>query len=381
MKKTLKKIALVGLTLLASYLPLSCTSFNQASKKSPAYEYALSKGLEGTIAEPIGKKLDYLDGNDREFIDIISSYSSELQKACVNSDILDNGHVSKKELENTKEATLEGIVNPEEIYAVLANGYNVLANGHNDGGWGITSAVFFYEMFKDNHVDDENIALLMHNTRHEDYTDTDIQKDLRSDPEGFIKDSYNPQYPSKEDQDIIKQTLKEYTSLTKDEIEIDSEEVNRKKFLDAIKNLKSDYNDTAYIFYNSHGMYRKEKGFGFVGIGEKSITSPDLNKAIRDMEYEKLIVIGASCRSAGFLKNLNKPKKIRNTLAIASAGEEEDAPIDWPIRFVINYEKYKNISDIVNRSIDPNYSIIPFYFDTEKEECPWLDEPFIEPQK
>ncbi|GAG69411.1 unnamed protein product, partial [marine sediment metagenome] len=104
MKKALRKIASVGLLALASYLPMSCASFKPRSK--PAYEYALSKDLEGNIAEALAEKLDSLDNNSQEFINIISDYSPELQKACVNSDILDNGHVSKRELENATKATL-----------------------------------------------------------------------------------------------------------------------------------------------------------------------------------------------------------------------------------------------------------------------------------
>ena len=46
------------------------------------------------------------------------------------------------------------IVNPKEIYAVLANGVD------EESGYSLTGLLFFYKMFKNNNVKDENITLL-----------------------------------------------------------------------------------------------------------------------------------------------------------------------------------------------------------------------------
>ncbi|MCK4647508.1 hypothetical protein KAT24_01095 [Candidatus Pacearchaeota archaeon] len=373
-------VTLVGSLLLGS----GCATYK--SKQSPVYEYAIEKGLETQTAKELEEKLNpALEDNEKEFIDVISSYPKKLQEVCADSDILNNKHISKKELKNTKKATLEGIVNPKEIYAVLANGFD------DERGYAITDVLFFYKMFKNNHVEDENITLLLYNKLHEDYTNTPLQEQFKLNPM-FISEEpmvftekeilqKNLLQFLREKNSKINQKIKEYASLTKDEITIDSSEVTGEKFLQSIKNLKSDYNDKAYIFYIAHGDYSKKEDRGKAEFSGEVITDIDLNEAISNIEYERLIVIGSSCYSSGLLKNLNKPKKIKNTLAIASAGVEEMAPANVPINFIIKYEKYKKISEIINENLYPKITTIPFYFDTEKTECPWLDEPFIEPQE
>ena len=391
-KNFLRKAISTGLIITASHLPMSCASFFKPKPKppisipidSPVYKYAISKGLEKKVAGPLAIKLDSLDGNTEEFINIISDYSQEVQEASVKSSILDNGHISSRELENTRKATLSGIINPEEIYAVLANG----ADG--EGGYSVTDLLFFYKLLKDNNVKDENITLLLYNKLHKDYTNTQVQKILKANPRRLIGSESNKkikEYISTE----INKKIKEYASLTKDEIEIDSEEVTAKTFLKSIKSLKSDYNDKAYIYYvadagknhlvfnkiweNNRSIYDPEYG------KKKGLTNRDFNKAINSLEYEKLIIVGDTCYSSSLLKNLDKPNKIKNTLAIASSKSDQKSYGGWAIGFIIKYEKYKTFSGIFNNDINPEDPIIPFYFDTKKRECTWLDEPFIEPQE
>ena len=161
MKKNLRNMVLVALAGLSlSYFPIK--SVLHKPKENPAYEYALGKGLEKEIAESL-KKLNPLNKNDKQFINIISSYPKKLQKVCVNSDILNDNYISKKELENTKKATLEGIVNPKETYAILANG-----SGPSSPNWyssknvkfSLANILSFYKLLKDNNVSDDNITLL-----------------------------------------------------------------------------------------------------------------------------------------------------------------------------------------------------------------------------
>ncbi len=374
-KDGLKRAISIALVTTVGYLPMSCASLKVFSPlEFPTYEYAVNNGVDYDAAETLAKKLGSMDGNDKEFIDVVSNYPLKLQEACANSDILDNKHISNKELENTRKATLEGIVNPKETYAVLANGAD------DEGGYAITGILFFYKLLKDNNVNDENITLLLYNKLHEDYTNTPAQE--------YFK--FNPKYLAGKYE--IKQKIIEYTSLTKEEIEIDSEEVTKGKFLRAIKNLKSDPNDKVYIVYGAHAL-KNEVVFNVISPNGKAIFDPkygqkkgftnrDLNEAISNLEYERLIVIGSTCFSASLLKNL----KTKNTLAIASSGSEEKSKFSWDMNFVIKYEEQIYISDIINYGATSEYQIIPFYFDNngEKrpiEECPWIDEPFIEFQE
>ena len=69
MKKPLTRIIAAGLIALLSYFAMGCTP--PKPKKSFAYEYMLSKGLEAKIAEPLSKKLKYLDNNAQEFLSLI----------------------------------------------------------------------------------------------------------------------------------------------------------------------------------------------------------------------------------------------------------------------------------------------------------------------
>ena len=79
--KILRNIA-IGVITLASCLPFGCTSFNQAPKKSPAYEYTLSKGLEGKREQTSEKEfskpkrelaVNYKTESEQEAVDYSSS--------------------------------------------------------------------------------------------------------------------------------------------------------------------------------------------------------------------------------------------------------------------------------------------------------------------
>ena len=271
---------------------------------------------------------------------------------------------------NSITRNLEGIVGTGETYAVLANGCD------DERGCAITEILFFYKLLKDNNVKDKNITLLLHNKFHKNYTNMGVQEDIRSDPRGYTKErSYDAE---------INQKIRKYASLTRNEIKVNSEEGTKEKFLEAIKNLKSNYNDRVYIFYIAHG-FKNEAFFNQIYQNgnyrscdlEESFTNVDLNEAINTIRYERLIVVGSTCHSASLLKDLDKPNKIRNTLAIASSGAKKISYDSWGMEFVVKYEKYRTFSRII-KSSSRKHQITPFYFDTDRKKCPWLKEPFID---
>ena len=323
MKRISKYIILAGLILAISSLYVS--RMFPRLKANPDYQYALSKGIERKIAEPLTKKLSPLDINDKKFIDIISDYSPELQKACVTSDILDNAHISKKELENTKKATLEGIVNPEEIYAVLANGsgphnpdfYSQIKTEHS-----LTNVFSFYKLLKKNNVDDDNISLLISNPSKINIFETATH-------DFFFKENRKLSTIKKGKQ--VKSTIppSKLLPMPEDEIKIDDKST-KDNFLESIRNIKSDYNDMVYIVYSDPGgqlpeilKRMKTREENYVEFSGELVADFDLNSAIKNLEYNKMIILQTSSYSSSLLKNLNNLRKIRNILAISSPSSDE----------------------------------------------------------
>lgn len=393
MKRNLKKaifIALAGLSL--SYFPVK--SILHKPKKSPIYEYALSKGLETKIAKSL-ERLSPLDKNDKEFIDIISSYPKKLQQVSVNSDILDNNYISKKELENTKKATLEGIINPKETYAILANG-----SGPSDPDWysqkdvksSMANILSFYKLLKDNNVNDDNITLLMYNP-----SKINLSK-LKQD------NSYSKKHHKIVD--VKKRELSNLLPSSEDSIKIDGI-ATKKNFLNAIRNLHSDYNDTVFIAYSNPGGHPPKSIKDYIGRENNYIEFSgvpvayyDLNFAINKIQFDKLTIIQNSRYAANLLRNLNNtnlmlensnntsPGKLKNVLAITSPNMDNISNETFLLDFVEKYRKnpnqsIKDIMKIENRIYKKDlYHPQEFYFNNNgkrrsTEECPWFNKPLF----
>ena len=120
------------------------------------------------------------------------------------------------------------------------------------------------------------------------------------------------------------------------------------------------------------------------------ITNLDLNSAIKNLEYEKMIIIQNSCYSANLLKNLNKLEKIKNVLTLVSANDGE-GEIDDAIFTIGIIDKHldnpkQSIKDImeIEKKIYGKSMFYPeaFYFNENgvrrpPEECLWYNEPLI----
>ncbi len=392
MKRISKYIILGGLILAISSLYVS--RMFPRPKANPDYQYVVSKGLEKKIAQPLIKKLSPLDINDKKFIDIISDYPVELQEVCINSDILDDAHISKKELENTKKATLEGIVNPKEIYAVLANGsgpdnpdfYSRIKTEHS-----LTNVLSFYKLLKNNNVPDDNISLLIYNPSKINIFETATH-------DFFFKE--NRKLLTIKNGKQIKSTVppSKLLPMPEDEIKIDDNST-KDNFLESIKNIKSDYNDTVYIVYSNPGGQIPEslkrliiRESSYIQFSGELVGDFHLNSAIKNLEYNQMTILQNSGYSSSLLKNLNSLRKIRNILAISSPTNDEIKDAMFSLGVVDKHldNPKQSIKDImeIEREIykKEQYGPEVFYFNEQgirrsPKECSWFYEPLIKPQE
>ncbi len=268
MRKIWKNIFLAGtaaLALAAAGYGLFKNTFHK--EESPEYKYLVSLGIDSENARILVPKINpELTDNEREFADIISKYSPDLQKICVTSDILDNGHISKAELKATRKATLEGIVNPEEAYAVLANApgdTSLRKYSQRNTESALRGLLSFYTLLKSKGVDDEHINLLVYN------------------PSGI---SINPG------------------------IEID-EESTKINFIRALQRLNSDKNDSLYVVFSSPTPSVLESGSNsYIKFEGELLSNNDLLYALSykdsNPKYKRAIVIGQTFGAKKLLSNI-----------------------------------------------------------------------------
>ncbi len=327
--------------------------------KTYVYKYAKDMGLPQEVWKEL-KPLGKMDENERILVDTLSILEPQYQIVVVSdSDFLKNKHLSPKELETliewSKNPSLNPVPNPREGYVVLANGYD------DEYGIKVSCMVAWYKQFRDNGYPHENIFLRLYHPNNEEIIKTQYYKDL----ERFIR------------------PISELFPETADEVKIDSKDGSLSGFLKTIKNLPSDPNDWVYIMYT--GEAGAIGGAEFIGYPHPLMDHVMLNKAIASIDYERAYVIQSTCYAAALLKDLDKPKNIGNTFAIASVGEKATSVRDWFVKLAIVYVGNPNMSikeliDGVN--VEPPYDPDKaeyFYFDVEKKECPWINEPFILP--
>jgi len=327
--------------------------------KTYVYKYAKDMGLDQEVWKEL-KPLGKMDENEKTLVDILSTLEPEYQIVVVSkSDFLKNKHLSPKELKvflewSNNPSLINLVPNPREGYVVLANGYD------DEDGLKVSCMVAWYKQFRDNGYPHENIFLRLYHPNNEEIIKTQYYKDLER----------------------IGQPVSELFPETADEVKINSKDGSLSGFLKTIKNLPSDPNDFVYI------MYTGEAGAigGAQFIDYKTIMDHKmLNKAIASIDYERAVVIQSTCYAAALLKDLDKPKNIGNTFAIASVGEKATSVRDWFVKLAIVYVRNPNMSikeliDGVN--VEPPYDPDKaeyFYFDVEKKECPWINEPLILP--
>lgn len=260
-----------------------------------AYQYAQDVGLEERFSKEL-KRLGRLDENDKEFIDTIAKLPEEYQKIALTEggdmNIAANGHISSKELEETKEyarnPSEEGIENPKEVYAVLANGkFGVPKVEYAFGeSFSIANILSVYKVLKDRGVPDENITLMVYHPHFDDVVHTRFYKSHNQNYKKLLK--------FLEDMDI---DIDEYTRplpysaeviralpSSEDEVEVDmeNEEVNNPNFLKAVASLNSDKNDVSVIGICSHGDER-----GIRITLDKYLKPYELAKAVKKMNTKK----------------------------------------------------------------------------------------------
>ena len=286
-------------------------------QRTEVYNYAIEQGIDSSIATKLEKKLSSnLDKNYREFIDTISKYDSDFQELSVNSSILENKKISKKELENVKNKKINSteteIENPIEIYAVIANcsDSNSPSNySKRNQNIAEISTKSFYKFLKDNNVPDENISFLQYIDSQEKLFETEEYKSLLE-----RKISGTEKLPMSK---ILP---------TKDYEIISDGKATKKNFLEAIANSGADSNDKLIIYYHSASKKDREKSElatselgDMVKFNDEKIITPELREAIKKVnEY---------CKQITILENLggnqNLAKKLDNLLTQFLVPESE----------------------------------------------------------
>lgn len=246
MRKSIRNILLTFLAACALNIGTMCV--REDKEKSEVYEYAVKQNINQEIAEMLEERIGKeIKPNYHEFIDTISLYPENLQKICINSDILDNKHISTEELRNTKKATLKGIENPAEMHAVMANG----SGPGNSNRYSLTNSVYsmlnvisFYKFLKDNNVNEENMFMFLSNPAELNLIETEEYKSLLEKRLMTVKD--NLIIPSEITLSRVLPSEQEYNEI-KNKIRGDA---TIKNFSNAIRDLSSDYNDIVCIMFS-----------------------------------------------------------------------------------------------------------------------------------
>ncbi len=399
------KFALIGLAALALAAGTGKTLLNYAfPKRTATYEYAIENNIKPKIAGVLEKKLKpEPEDNDKKFIKIISAYPEKLQEACVNSDILDNRNISEKELENTQRATLNGIINPREIYAVLANGsgpQNPEKYSQTNFVYSMLNVMSFYKLLKNNNVSDTNISLFIYNPINMDVFKTETYNSLLEKKLTTIEHGKKV---------ISKIPLSKILPSEKDEIQIDGT-ATKNNFIKRIRTLPSDYNDTIYIMFSDPAG----KGGGILGgvpdrnqshieFNKEIFTNSDLIDAIKsqNLKYDKMFIFQNSANSSNLASALHKTtcynsfvlpysERIsncpKNVFAIISANtsklDNEIFTLDFISKLQENPDQsIKNIMDTLNMTRKGDlYLPETYYYNLTKiaaEESPLFYKPFF----
>lgn len=334
MKLSLRNLLLIG----AASWAISYGAINNALNKifhkeeDSVYTYLVSQGINSENARILTPKINpELTNNEKEFARIISGYPSDLQRICVESDILDNRHISKAELESARRAGLERkIINPKEIYAIILNGdgsgRDPETYSQENTEYSLGNILAFYKYLKDDKVDDENISLLINNPTNVNLTDNATHDFFRK----------GGRFLTRKDGKTIFSDIpvNELLPVKTEEIVIDDIS-NKENFLESIKRLKTDYNDTLMIAFSDPGSRllaprpydRDQKRYW--QFNDSALGYNEFCYSITGLNYGKLIVIGNTPQAGDFLSNLeaagpgyvfedSKPPYIKNILAIES---------------------------------------------------------------
>jgi len=389
MKKTLKGILSPKNVILSALVYTALSVGNYACKvlnpeRTPLYEYAISKRINPKTAKRLDERLSpELEDNYENFINAISSYSPESQELCIQSDILDNKHISDAELKNVREKILDKtrteIENPREIYAVLANSSGPSQSERFSKKNLVYSAldiISFYELLKKNGTSDENISLLMYNPLDLNFLDT-------------------PEYKS-----LLKEKRFQKILPLEDCLQIDGE-ATKDNFLSAIKDLNSDSNDRCYIVLSDSSPKKVKEGdleimYGkrntFLELDKKIVFSRDVADVIKGSEYEKMIMFLNGGEARGFFPSMGinaisqslllsdsekREAGLKNILAIDSAGET------FLMNFINQYlkDKEQSIEGILEELKKSSLTSNAYHFkgrEKSAEECPWFYSPFMD---
>ena len=347
--------------LILSLVLINCTHLLTLASESIEVNDYIQQYNFPTIIQMYLKPLNDLDQYEKEFINLLQGLPEDKQKDYA-KDIYKNQSLTpellekiKKEKTTEKPVTIDDKVarkpeDPVDIYAVIANG----TDDKSLEGYPITSMLLFYKLLKDMGVSDNNIILFLYHPNHKDFIHTERYGHMRYNPgEQFV----SIHFPS-----------------DKNQVEIDDEKVTLKKFLKAISKIPSDNNDLVYILHNSHGT--KEGKVRFPGGYLTSIT---LKKAIKKIDYGRLIVMQNSCYSAALLKKLSG---IKDYIAIAFSSEDrKSAAGTVPLYLVESFRKEPNASisklvddAIKNLSKTGTPQMVIFYSDKNLAEKSFLPE-------
>lgn len=113
------------------------------------------------------------------------------------------------------------------------------------------------------------------------------------------------------------------------------EEITKVNFLNAIKNMSSDGNDSVFIYYLGHGN-SQTICIGNLDRYPWGTVPSEMNEALSLMKYGTAVFVNESCESGGFVKELNKPNPLRNLVAIGGMAENESGG-DWFSHYFFKY--------------------------------------------
>ncbi|MFH1473662.1 MAG: hypothetical protein ABIE55_02090 [Candidatus Aenigmatarchaeota archaeon] len=384
--------------------------------KNPVVEYANSKGLSPEIKEklrPLG-----IDGimseNERALVDSVAYVGSglipanlrvyyknqevqDIQSNLIDS-VLSDGNVSSVETEAMQKLPSErwyvardvidsGMVSENALkenwdksgptnIAEIRQGTNPLNDLEDDSSnlserhailvnnGGIPSSagriLGLYHILKKNGYSDDkiNLSFSLEKPRYNE-NQLSVEKDVGLlDGIEWLKDNFKGNL------------LKDYN------VEVDHRdgEITPIAFLNWIRELKTDDNDTIFIYYGGHGP-------GPLGPVE-SVLAKDMNVALNSKSYGRGVFINESCGAESYLKQLIEPNQLRNTAAIGTSSVGENVGAVFTDNFMplvmkgVNIEEAYETAKQLTNTKDHNpviYSFDSSVIEPKNSKLPWLN--------
>ena len=318
-------LATLLLTGIIGYSSLRSVKYNMSERpenKHPSYAFMTSQGITHENAILLAPELiGELSANQKQAIEVISKYPPALQRECVSSDVWANRHISDAEVLAIKNAGLEGrVINPSEVYAVLANAPgDTMPEHYNQRGteFALTGMLSFYKWMKSNGIDDEHIKLLVYNPSEADFYDNQATRFVKQGglwlPAGVSPEKIIP--------------------IRGDEIKVD-EDSTAESFYRAITENRSDENDILYLLIatpspNLTGVLKERaRNKSFIDFDRGLVSSTGIISRLNSSNpynnfsrYRQAVLIGQNYGAQRLVSGFPKDATIETGENIAPARE------------------------------------------------------------